>query len=437
MRWLLLTAFLFVPQLSGAEEVTNTLHRLLLSKANLENRFGIERLECYPFIARIGFTEDQRHLIENCLKTAVTLTRVLEETNRKDLRVVGISDHFLKTGGFDTVLIQAGATHEEILQFLGTPLTQVEQQQFLDKINQAKNFIRKKIKVGELYCSQRISNKDCLQGYQTLAAVMKNTILGDKRWGEIVITDSEFPLENPDALPLRFDGDEEKFRNRLVFRDSGEEWGRRQDLYSTIEERYGDWFRKKLKLTKFICAIELTDQECMQGAGNFYVAAPKLLNHYWSLVTIDKHNTLIQDDFDAHIRFDLSPDEIIKRFSVKPLKQETQANNLLAEKLERRTKNNPSGLRVVCDLKGLRSDLCVKGFQAFFMFMKQTHREYLADRSWETLMWVDGDQLSRVNFALNSGSRKSYIYADANADQEEVARYFMLFGKIVPERDIP
>ena len=74
MRWLIVTIFLLFPHLGLAGEVTNTLHKLLLIKAKMELQFGIERLECYPFIARIGFTEDQKPLIENCLSTARNLS---------------------------------------------------------------------------------------------------------------------------------------------------------------------------------------------------------------------------------------------------------------------------------------------------------------------------------------------------------------------------
>ena len=437
MIWLITAFFLIFPQFSEAKDITNTLHRLLLIKKKMESQFGLEQLECYPFIDKIGLTKDQKPLIENCLRSAEILLQVLRVTKRRDLRVVGISDRFLKTGGFDTVLIRSGASQDDMIRFLGSPLTQKEQQYFLEQINKTKTFIRKKIKVGKLYCTQRISNKNCLQGYINLAEVLKNTLLKNKSWREIVITDSETTMEDPDALPLRFDSDADTLRDRLVFRDSEKEWARREDLYAKIEEQYGSWFRKKLKLSKLICSLDLTDKQCMEGATSFYIAAPKLQNYFWGEVIIDKHNTLIQDDFVTLIRFDLAPDEIIKNLSKKPTKKQTHQNNLLAEKLELRTKNNPSGLRVVCDLKGLRSDLCVKGFQAFFAFMKQTRRKYLADSKWETLMWIDGEQLSRVNFALNSGARKSYIYADTNADLNEVSKYLMKFGTISGEKDFP
>jgi hypothetical protein len=42
-------------------------------------------------------------------------------------------------------------------------------------------------------------------------------------------------------------------------------------------------------------------------------------------------------------------------------------------------------------------------------------------------MFVDGMQLDRVNFALNSSSRDTYLYIDANSDEAEFAAYLNQF----------
>ena len=207
-------------------------------------------------------------------------------------------------------------------------------------------------------------------------------------------------------------------------------WDKRRQLYEKVEERYGDWFYKKLRIFEFLCAVDLNEKECLKGASNFYLAAPKLLNRLWNRVVINRYNTQIIGDDNARVRYDLSPNEIIRHFSQKPLRRETKANQILAEKLERRTKNNPSKLRVVCDLVDMRSEICVRGFKSFIDFMERHRRRFVANRRWEALMWIDGNQLERINFALNSSSRPSYIYADANAEAKEIEDYLMRFGKV-------
>ena len=94
----------------------------------------------------------------------------------------------------------------------------------------------------------------------------------------------------------------------------------------------------------------------------------------------------------------------------------------LAIKLEGRTKNNSTQLRVVCDLKNLRSELCANSFETFIRFVKK-NRDYRVQAPWDTLMFIDGNQLDRVNFALNSSSRKSYLYLDANSDFNQLTAY--------------
>ena len=43
------------------------------------------------------------------------------------------------------------------------------------------------------------------------------------------------------------------------------------------------------------------------------------------------------------------------------------------------------------------------------------------------MMFVDGKQLARVNFALNSIVRNSYIYVDANSNRKEFKDFIMRF----------
>ena len=43
-------------------------------------------------------------------------------------------------------------------------------------------------------------------------------------------------------------------------------------------------------------------------------------------------------------------------------------------------------------------------------------------------MFIDGTQLVRVNFAMNSSARHSYIYIDAGSELEELRSHLMRFG---------
>ena len=126
-------------------------------------------------------------------------------------------------------------------------------------------------------------------------------------------------------------------------------------------------------------------------------------------------------------RSDLSVDEFVAYFLSKTNRVEATENAVLAEKLEKRTLNNSSGLRAVCDLEGMRSKLCVKAFKNFIKFVSG-RRDYRVKEPWANIMFVDGKQLARVNFALNSSARNSYIYIDAGSGLEELRSHLMKFG---------
>ena len=58
------------------------------------------------------------------------------------------------------------------------------------------------------------------------------------------------------------------------------------------------------------------------------------------------------------------------------------------------------------------------------------NRDYRVQAPWDTLMFVDGMQLDRVNFALNSVSRNTYLYLDANSDDAQLTAYLNQFREI-------
>ena len=96
----------------------NTFNELVDQKQILEKRFGIKTLECFPFKKKIGFTEEQIPIIEQCLQGVFKLKEALTQIPQTDYKEVGISNRFLKTAGFHTILIDWKAPTSELIQFL-------------------------------------------------------------------------------------------------------------------------------------------------------------------------------------------------------------------------------------------------------------------------------------------------------------------------------
>ncbi|SVD04384.1 uncharacterized protein METZ01_LOCUS357238, partial [marine metagenome] len=119
----------------------NPFNQLVEQKQILKNRFGIGTLECFPFTKEIGFTEDQIPLIEKCLQGVTTLNEALAQIGNADYKEVGISNRFLKTAGFHTILIDWKASPSELVRFLNHRLNTEAQLEFLDKIR----LLKKKI----------------------------------------------------------------------------------------------------------------------------------------------------------------------------------------------------------------------------------------------------------------------------------------------------
>ena len=411
--------YLLNPSLSKA----NTFHQLLKEKQVLERQFDLKTLECFPFIKKIGFTEDQVSLIKQCLTGTRTLKEAFIASKVSAYKTIGISNRFLKTAGFQTILIPWNATKDEIIQFLNKRTSQEDQTSFLDKIQEVKQNISRNLRIKNFYCSQEISNDDCLAGYENLASVRLPDTLKDSGWQEIIITQYQTSSDGPGKLIFSFQDSPSEMRKRLL-KDPFKTWSPRQKMYEKIQDKYGATFKAKLQLENFVCATDLSVTECEQGAENLSQASQNtgFRMRHWGRITLNRYNTLTQGDFHAFIRYDLAPEEIQKYFSRKALKTQVAEKATLAIKLEGRTKNNSTQLRVVCDLKNLRSELCANSFETFIRFVKK-NRDYRVQAPWDTLMFIDGNQLDRVNFALNSSSRKSYLYLDANSDFNQLTAY--------------
>jgi len=409
-------------------EAANVFNILALKKMELEQKYGITNFECFPFLLNIGSNEDQAERVRQCQVGATTLASALKEAPNIGLRTVGISTRFLRSGGFHTLLVQWDATPKAMILALQSTPSAEEQKQFIAKVHQLKKQIQSGLHIRELYCTFKISNEQCLQGYQTLAEVEPGRRMSRMSWAAVAITDTHLSEKDPAVLTLKFDDAPETMTQRMKQDPAAEEWKRQKKIYKEIQKLYGAGF-KSLQLPNFFCDKTLVQEGCLEGAKNFHEAAkdPGLRKKLWGTVTVHKYNTLIKSDHDDEVRYDLTPEEIIRVFSKKPDQSQMQVSVTLAEKLEKRTKNNSTGLRAVCDLQGLQSAHCARGFQTFTEFVRN-HGEYRVGRPFTDVMFIDGTQLDRVNFALNSKVRDTYIYVDVHSSPEEMAEHLSRFS---------
>ncbi len=438
IKQILLPAIVLIGGLAldaGAQEISSPFNQLVLEKADLEKRSAVRTLECFSFVENIGFTEDQKTLVGNCLAGLRTLKEALAEVPEADYHTVGISHRFLRSGGFQTILVPWDAGKEEMVRFLKKRLSDSERARFLDNIFSLKRQIAEKLRSGPLYCGLNISNEQCLEGYQNLARAASLDSPRKIRWRETVVTDTFIRKGEPYTLALKYNAEPQKMLEYLR-KDPQREWKVRKRMYEKIESLYQKNLESRLRLANLFCAPEVTEEACLQGFSSLNEASEdkRLQDSLWGQVTIDKYNTIIRDDHNMTIRYDLPAAEMIRYFSSRESGRETTEHHVRAEKLEKRSMNNPSGLRPVCDLGGIRSALCGKGFETFVGFVS-ANREFRAAAPWSEVMFIDGGQLPRVNFALNSNVRKSYIYIDADSSPEEFAAFIKNFSRKEPVND--
>lgn len=422
---LFLSLFFLFPQPAKAANAFNVLS---LVKMEVQQRYGIANLECFPFITNIGSNSDEAERVRQCGVGVATLLSALKAVPNTGLRTVGISDRFLRSGGFHTLLVKWDATQEEMVRVLqGTPSAE-EQKQFIAKVHHLKKQILSSLRIRELYCTFRIPNEQCLQGYQTLAEVKADRRMSRMSWAAVAVTDTHLPEKDPAILTLKFDDAPETMTQRMKQDPAAEEWKRQKKIYAEIKKQYGAGI-KALRLPNFFCDTGLVQEECLEGAKNFHEAAkdPGLKKKLWGTVTVHKYNTLIKSDHDDMFRYNLTPAEVIQTFSQKPDQSQMQISTTLAERLEKITKNNSTGLRAVCDLEGLKSADCAQGFKNFIAFVRN-HPEYRVGRPFTDVMFIEGTQLDRVNFALNSKVRDSYIYIDVHSSPEAMKEHLSRFG---------
>ena len=94
-------------------------YALSLKKMELEQKYGITNLECFPFIINIGSNSDQAERVRQCQVTGVTtLASALKEVPNTGLRIVGISSRFLRSGGFHALLVPWNATKDDLIRVL-------------------------------------------------------------------------------------------------------------------------------------------------------------------------------------------------------------------------------------------------------------------------------------------------------------------------------
>nr|NIQ00721.1 hypothetical protein [Nitrospinaceae bacterium]NIR54800.1 hypothetical protein [Nitrospinaceae bacterium]NIS85225.1 hypothetical protein [Nitrospinaceae bacterium]NIT82038.1 hypothetical protein [Nitrospinaceae bacterium]NIU44299.1 hypothetical protein [Nitrospinaceae bacterium] len=162
----LLPALLLPTASARADSVFN---RLILEKMRLEKQYGITSLECFPFRDNIGFPSDETALVRKCLSGVLTLGAALKEMPDSGLRLVGISHRFLRSGGFHSLLIPWNAAPKEIMAALRANPPPEAQKKFIAEIHRLKQQILSGLRIRQLYCTFKISNEQCMQGYRTLA----------------------------------------------------------------------------------------------------------------------------------------------------------------------------------------------------------------------------------------------------------------------------
>jgi len=414
----------------AAGQPADSFNRLVVLKADLEKRHGIVSLECFPFLTAVGDNAGQAQWVSRCLQGAETLAAALNRVPDADLKEVGISTRFLRTAGFHTLLVPWDAPGAAMENALGGRALPEAQERVLERVRELKRTIFTNFTFRELYCTKTISNDQCLQGYETLAAIAPEGILSRKQWGPVVISDTLVPGPDPSLLLLRFDQPAAEMKERLLTNKAQTFWEQRRRVYEEMQERFGKGFERMLQVPNVFCAPDLSGDECLQGAATLHTLSrdPALRARPWGRVWINRHNTLIQSDYDAALKFDLPAEQAKTVFMNKPTRAEVADAVTRSEELEKKVKNNSAGLRAVCDLNGLRSALCVQGFETFVAFLK-AHRDYRVAPPWDNLMFVDGTQLDRVNFALNSSSRDTYLYVNVASGVEELTRFLDRFKK--------
>ena len=106
----LVLVFVFFSTSEAFPRVANKFNQLVLAKNNLESNFGVRSVECFPFKENIGLTEDQIALREKCFKGVQTFESAIKMVTTPEINSVGISNRFLRTGGFNTILIPWNAS---------------------------------------------------------------------------------------------------------------------------------------------------------------------------------------------------------------------------------------------------------------------------------------------------------------------------------------
>ena len=146
IRYLLnITVFAFALSFSFLSSAWGQLEKpfnqLVLKKADLEALYGVKTLECFTFQENIGFDKDQAELVNRCLNGVETLSQALAEVPDAGMTIIGISNRFVRTAGFKTILVPWDASKTSMVDFLKDRLSEEEKSQFIDKIRNLKKEI--------------------------------------------------------------------------------------------------------------------------------------------------------------------------------------------------------------------------------------------------------------------------------------------------------
>ena len=74
--------FSVVLLLSKPAEAANAFNALSLAKMEVEQRFGVTNLECFPFLTNIGSNSDEAERVRQCQVGVTTLASALKEVSK-------------------------------------------------------------------------------------------------------------------------------------------------------------------------------------------------------------------------------------------------------------------------------------------------------------------------------------------------------------------
>ena len=130
---------------------------------------------------------------------------------------------------------------------------------FLEKILTLKRKINRKLRIFSLYCSQRISNEQCMSGYNRLALIEVVLNVKPIQWQEIILDDRQGLGKDSHSFRIKYNAPSEEILKAL-HQDPQKVWFPRKKMYENIKSKYKQAFEKRLQIATYFCSAELTEK---------------------------------------------------------------------------------------------------------------------------------------------------------------------------------